>query len=158
MMEAYNYLIFFYQTSKMKEIFLHFSDIEFLRGENISEADSFVAVTDDQQLNLLAGILAKQLKVKHSIIHVTNPDYVKNMSDLGIGSIVSKNNVSVNAVIKSIRIDQKEHVIQLFSSLDMEAIELIAEKDSKASRLPVSNLNLPHGCILALVNFLTNFL
>ena len=73
-------------------------------------------------------------------------------SDLGIGSIVSKNNVSVNAVIKSIRIDQKEHVIQLFSSLDMEAIELIAEKDSKASRLPVSNLNLPHGCILALVN------
>ena len=128
------------------------TDIEFLRGENISEADSFVAVTDDQQLNLLAGILAKQLKVKHSIIHVTNPDYVKNMSDLGIGSIVSKNNVSVNAVIKSIRIDQKEHVIQLFSSLDMEAIELIAEKDSKASRLPVSNLNLPHGCILALVN------
>ena len=107
------------------------TDIEFLRGENISEADSFVAVTDDQQLNLLAGILAKQLKVKHSIIHVTNPDYVKNMSDLGIGSIVSKNNVSVNAVIKSIRIDQKEHVIQLFSSLDMEAIELIAEKDSK---------------------------
>ena len=59
---------------------------------------------------------------------------------------------SVNAVIKSIRIDQKEHVIQLFSSLNMEAIELIAEKDSKASRLPVSNLNLPHGCILALVN------
>ena len=34
----------------------------------------------------------------------------------------------------------------------MEAIELVAEKDSKSSRLPVSNLNLPHGCILALVN------
>ena len=33
-----------------------------------------------------------------------------------------------------------------------QKIELVAEKDSKASRLPVSNLNLPHGCILALVN------
>jgi len=128
------------------------TDVEFLKGENISEVDSFIAVTEDQQLNLLAGILSKQLKAKHSIIHVTNPDYVRNMSDLGIGSIVSKNAVSVNAVIKSIRIDQKEHVIQLFSSLDMEAIELIAEKDSKAARLPVSNLNLPHGCIVALVN------
>ena len=128
------------------------TDVEFLKGENISEVDSFIAVTEDQQLNLLAGILSKQLKAKHSIIHVTNPDYVSNMSDLGIGSIVSKNTVSVNAVIKSIRIDQKEHVIQLFSSLDMEAIELIAEKDSKAARLPVSNLNLPHGCIVALVN------
>jgi len=128
------------------------TDIEFLKGENISEVDSFIAVTEDQQLNLLAGILSKQLKAKHSIIHVTNPDYVRNMSDLGIGSIVSKNTVSVNAVIKSIRIDQKEHVIQLFSSLDMEAIELVAEKDSKAARLPVSNLNLPHGCIVALVN------
>jgi len=128
------------------------TDVEFLKGENISEVDSFIAVTEDQQLNLLAGILSKQLKAKHSIIHVTNPDYVRNMSDLGIGSIVSKNTVSVNAVIKSIRIDQKEHVIQLFSSLDMEAIELIAEKDSKAARLPVSNLNLPHGCIVALVN------
>jgi len=128
------------------------TDVEFLKGENISEVDSFIAVTEDQQLNLLAGILSKQLKAKHSIIHVTNPDYVRNMSDLGIGSIVSKNTVSVNAVIKSIRIDQKEHVIQLFSSLDMEAIELVAEKDSKAARLPVSNLNLPHGCIVALVN------
>lgn len=128
------------------------TDVEFLKGENISEVDSFIAVTEDQQLNLLAGILSKQLKAKHSIIHVTNPDYVRNMSDLGIGSIVSKNTVSVNAVIKSIRIDQKEHVIQLFSSLDMEAIELIAEKDSKAARLPVSNLNLPYGCIVALVN------
>jgi len=128
------------------------TDVEFLKGENISEVDSFIAVTENQQLNLLAGILSKQLKAKHSIIHVTNPDYVRNMSDLGIGSIVSKNTVSVNAVIKSIRIDQKEHVIQLFSSLDMEAIELVAEKDSKAARLPVSNLNLPHGCIVALVN------
>ncbi len=128
------------------------TDVEFLKGENISEVDSFIAVTEDQQLNLLAGILSKQLKAKHSIIHVTNPDYVRNMSDLGIGSIVSKNTVSVNAVIKSIRIDQKEHVIQLFSSLDMEAIELVAEKDSKAARLPVSNLNLPHGCLVALVN------
>ena len=128
------------------------TDVEFLKGENISEVDSFVAVTEDQQLNLLAGILAKQLKVKHSIIHVANPDYVKSMSDLGIGSIVSKNTVSVNAVIKSIRLDQKEHVIQLFSSLDMEAIELVAEKDSKAARVPVSNLNLPHGSIIGLVN------
>ena len=128
------------------------TDVEFLKGENISEVDSFVAVTEDQQLNLLAGILAKQLKVKHSIIHVTNPDYDKSMSDLGIGSIVSKNTVSVNAVIKSIRLDQKEHVIQLFSSLDMEAIELVAEKDSKAARVPVSNLNLPHGSIIGLVN------
>ncbi len=128
------------------------TDVEFLKGENISDVDSFVAVTEDQQLNLLAGILSKQLKAKHSIIHVTNPDYVRNMSDLGIGSIVSKNTVSVNAVIKSIRIDQKEHVIQLFSSLDMEAIELVAEKESKAARLPLSNLNLPHGCIIALVN------
>ena len=128
------------------------TDVEFLKGENISEVDSFIAVTEDQQLNLLAGILSKQLKAKHSIIHVTNPDYVRNMSDLGIGSIVSKNTVSVNAVIKSIRIDQKEHVIQLFSSLDMEAIELVAEKDSKAARLPVSNLNLSHGCLVALVN------
>src|SRR6056300_302917 len=128
------------------------TDVEFLKGEIISEVDSFIAVTEDQQLNLLAGILSKQLKAKHSIIHVTNPDYVRNMSDLGIGSIVSKNTVSVNAVIKSIRIDQKEHVIQLFSSLDMEAIELVAEKDSKAARLPVSNLNLSHGCIVALVN------
>ena len=40
------------------------TDVEFLKGENINEVDSFIAVTEDQQLNLLAGILAKQLRVK----------------------------------------------------------------------------------------------
>ena len=128
------------------------TDVEFLKGENINEVDSFIAVTEDQQLNLLAGILAKQLKVKQSIIHVTNPDYVKNMSDLGMGSIVSKNTVSVNSIIKAIRIDHKDNVIQLFSTLDMEAIEIEAEKNSKAVRLPLANLNMPHGSIVALVN------
>ena len=57
------------------------TDIEFLKGENISDVDSFVAVTEDQQLNLLAGILSKQLKDKQSIIHVTNQDNVRIMSD-----------------------------------------------------------------------------
>ena len=39
-----------------------------------------------------------------------------------------------------------------FSTLDMEAIEIEAEKNSKAVRLPLANLNMPHGSIVALVN------
>jgi len=74
------------------------------------------------------------------------------MSDLGMGSIVSKNTVSVNSIVKAIRIDHKDNVIQMFSTLKMEAIEVEAEKNSKATRLPISNLNLPHGSIVALVN------
>ena len=34
------------------------------------------------------------------------------MSDLGMGSIVSKNTVSVNSIVKAIRIDHKDNVIQ----------------------------------------------
>ena len=128
------------------------TDVEFLKNENISEVDSFIAVTEDEQLNLLAGILAKQLKVKQSVIHVSNPDYVKSMSDLGLGAIVSKNTSSVNSIVKAIRIDQKDNVIQIFSRLGMEAIELEVENNSKAARVPVANLNLPHGSLIALVN------
>jgi trk system potassium uptake protein TrkA len=109
------------------------TDVEFLKNENIGDVDSFISVTEDQQLNLLAGILAKQLKVKQSIIHVTNPDYVKSMSGLGIGSIVSKNTSSVNSIIKAIRIDHKDNVIQIFSGLGMEAIELEVEQNSKGA-------------------------
>jgi trk system potassium uptake protein TrkA len=128
------------------------TDVEFLKNENIGDIDSFISVTEDQQLNLLAGILAKQLKVKQSIIHVTNPDYVKSMSGLGIGSIVSKNTSSVNSIIKAIRIDHKDNVIQIFSGLGMEAIELEVERNSKGARVPIANLNLPHGSLIALVN------
>ena len=128
------------------------TDVEFLKNENISDVDSFVSVTEDQQLNLLAGILAKQLKVKQSIIHVANPDYVKSMSGIGIGSIVSKNTSSVNSIVKAIRIDQKDNVIQIFSRLGMEAIELEVERNSKGARVPIANLNLPHGSLIALVN------
>ncbi len=128
------------------------TDVEFLKNENIGEVDSFIAVTEDEQLNLLAGILAKQLKVKQSVIHVSNPDYVKSMADLGLGAIVSKNTSSVNSIVKAIRIDQKDNVIQIFSRLGMEAIELEVENNSKAARVPVANLNLPHGSLIALVN------
>jgi len=90
--------------------------------------------------------------VKQSIIHVANPDYVKSMSGIGIGSIVSKNTSSVNSIVKAIRIDQKDNVIQIFSRLGMEAIELEVERNSKGARVPIANLNLPHGSLIALVN------
>ena len=37
------------------------TDIEFLKSENIQDIDSFIAVTENEKTNLVAGLLAKHL-------------------------------------------------------------------------------------------------
>ena len=42
----------------------------FLKSENIQDVDSFIAVTENEKTNLIAGMLAKHLGAKQSIIHL----------------------------------------------------------------------------------------
>ena len=62
-----------------------------LKAENIGEADSFIAATENEQTNLLSGMLARHLGVKQVIIHVSTTEYMPIVNEIGFGAVISKN-------------------------------------------------------------------
>ncbi len=126
------------------------TDIDFLISENIDEMDSFIAVTADEKTNLLTGLLAKHLGARHVIVHLNTTSYLPIARRIGIDSTVSKNLATVEAILRVIKSSSRREVTS-FEDMDLEAIEIVTEQGSPATRRPIKDLKFPRGLILGAI-------
>lgn len=127
------------------------TDIEFLRSENIEDVDSFIAVTQNEQTNLLSALLAKHLGVRQSLVHVSTTEYIPIMKVIGLDSVVSKNMSTVKEILEYIKSDEKI-IVTDFEDVDVEAIEFSPEAGSKVTRNVLSEIRFPSDCVVGAVN------
>tara|TARA_B110000014_G_scaffold261544_1_gene253477 strand:+ start:150 stop:1502 length:1353 start_codon:yes stop_codon:yes gene_type:complete len=128
------------------------TDIEFLKSENIQDVDSFIAVTENEKTNLIAGLLAKHLGAKQSIIHVSNTEYIPTIKEIGAGAVISKNLSTVNSILRELHTDLTEIPVLTFDEIDVDVIEFQPEPNSPITQRPLKELNLPQDCIVGMIN------
>jgi trk system potassium uptake protein TrkA len=126
------------------------TDIDFLISENIDEIDSFVAVTEDEQTNLLTGLLAKHLGARHVVVHLNTASYLPIARRIGIDTVVSKNSATVEAIMRVIKSTRGLEVSR-FEDVDLEAVELVADEDSRVTKQLVKDIRFPAGLILGAI-------
>ena len=105
-------------------------DVDFLESENIEDIDCFIAVSENEQTNLLSSMIVKDFRVKQIIMHITTTNYYKVIKKMDIGIVISKNISAVNEILKYIRTEQENVKISRYEDLDVEAVELIVTEDS----------------------------
>ena len=128
------------------------TDIEFLKSENIQDIDSFIAVTENEKTNLVAGLLAKHLGAKQSIIHLSTTEYITSIQEIAVGAVISKNLSTVNAILREIHTDLSEKPVMTFDELDVDVIELQPEQGSPVTQRPIRELNFPEDAIIGMIN------
>ena len=118
---------------KLKDILVLTEDgtnIEFLESENVGELDCFIAATEDEQTNIVSGLLAKHLGVKQVIVHISTTDYLQAVRHIGFDAVLSKNIAAVNEVIRFMKSDMVKSISR-FEDLDTDCIEIKVKDDSK---------------------------
>ena len=65
------------------------TDMDILAAENLKDMDAVVAVTDDQETNILVSLLSKRQGVRKAITKVDRMSYLNLMSTIGINRVVS---------------------------------------------------------------------
>ena len=128
------------------------TDIEFLKSENIQNVDSFICVTENEKTNLIAGLLAKHLGAKQSIIHVSTTEYIQTIQEIGAGAVVSKNLSTVNAILRELHTDITEIPVVTFDEIEVDVIEFQPEPNSPVTQRPLKELNFPKDCIVGMIN------
>ena len=78
-------------------------DIDFLESENISSLDCFIALTENEQINIMSSLLMKHYGVKQVIVHINSTSYFKVVRRIGVDAVISKNTSAVNEVLKIIK-------------------------------------------------------
>lgn len=71
------------------------------------EADVFIAVTANDEVNLIACIIAKQLGARYTIARVRNPEYAEHLSDmrraLGISLMINPDRLAASEMARMIQ-------------------------------------------------------
>jgi trk system potassium uptake protein TrkA len=123
------------------------SDRDLLLEENIEETDVFCAVTNDDEANIMASMLAKSLGARKVITLINNPAYVDLIEDSNIDIVINPQQATLGSILTHIRQGDVVRVHSLRRGA-AEAIEAIAHGDKSSSKVigkRIEEIDLPRG-------------
>ncbi|QDU62267.1 Trk system potassium uptake protein TrkA [Planctomycetes bacterium Pan216] len=126
------------------------TDVSTLRNEGLEDADVFIAVTQDEQSNMLCSLLAKRYGVPRVIALVDRPEYLQLAPSLGIDACVSPRTATVSAMLKYVRRGEVVD-IEVLEQSEAEVIELELPKESPILGKPLKALGVPKSSIVGAV-------
>jgi len=121
--------------------------------ENIEETDVFIAVTNDDEANIMASMLAKRIGARKVITLISNPDYVDLIQGGEIDIAVSPQQATIGSLLTHIRKGDVVNVHSLRRGA-AEAIEAIAHGDHKSSKVVgkrLDEISLPSGATIGAI-------
>jgi len=124
------------------------SDQELLAEENIQDMDVAVTLTDDEETNILASLLAKRMGAKKSITRISKFSYFPLMKAIGIEQVVSPRLSAINTILQHIRRGKVLSAISIKGE-QAEVMEALALETSDIVDKPLSQIAFPKGALVA---------
>ena len=121
---------------------------ELLESERVADMDAFVALSYDEEANILSSLLAKRMGNPHVVSIVNNIDYISLVSDIGVDAVVNPRMVVVAKILQFIR---KGNIFSITSLSDIEAevVEVEAMETSDLVARPIKDIKWPSDAIIA---------
>jgi len=126
------------------------TDLSLLEEEGAGEADVVVCLTDDDKLNLLLALLAKDLGCKKTIVRVGRTEYIPLLEKVGIDVVVSPRLITAGAILSQVR-RGKFVSISLLQGAKAQAMEVIVSDETIIKDQKLKHANFPKDCIVGAV-------
>ncbi len=125
-------------------------DSEILKEANVQATETIVAVTNDDQVNVLASLLAKRHGCQRAVALINNASYGPLVVSLGVDVVVNPRAITVSTILQHIR---RGRIRQVHSVLDgaAEIIEGEALETSTLVGTPLNQIRLPAGIIVGAI-------
>ncbi|MGD8295138.1 MAG: Trk system potassium transporter TrkA [Desulfobacterales bacterium] len=124
------------------------SDQVLLAEENIQDIEVVVTLTNNEETNILASLLAKRMGAKKSIAKISKFSYFPLMKAIGIEKVVSTRLSAINTILRHIRRGKVLSDISLKGE-QAEIIEALALETSDIVDRPLKQISFPKGAIVA---------
>ena len=136
-----------------KTLVLHGSatDQDLLLEENIDKTDVFLALTNDDEVNIMASLLAKRLGVRSVMTLINNPVYANLMQGGVIDIAISPQQATTSVLLAHVRKGDTVSANSLRRGA-AEAMEIIVHGDHGSSKIvdrTIGEINAPSGVTIA---------
>jgi trk system potassium uptake protein TrkA len=122
------------------------TDQKFLEQENIGYMDMVVAVTWDEEMNILSCLLAKRLGAKKTIARVSKVPYIPLVQAIGIDHIVSPRLSAINSIFPYMRRGKVISTVNIRGKA-AEVLEVEALPTSAIVGTPIKDLRFPREAL-----------
>lgn len=125
-------------------------DLEILTEANIAATETVIAVSNDDEVNILASLLAKRYGAKRAITLINSASYSQLVGSLGIDTVVSPRAITVSTILQHVRRGRIRSVYSLAEGVG-EIIEAEAMETSGLVGRPLRDAPLPNGSVVGAV-------
>ncbi|MCB1938260.1 MAG: Trk system potassium transporter TrkA [Rhodocyclaceae bacterium] len=129
------------------------TDENLLENENIDEMDMFVALTNDEEDNIMSASLAKRMGARRTLALINRKSYVDLVQGGNIDIAISPAQTSIGSLLAHVRRGDVVAVHSLRRGA-AEALEIIAHGDEKSSKVvgrAIEDIRLPRGATIAAI-------
>jgi trk system potassium uptake protein TrkA len=124
------------------------SDQVLLAEENIQDIEVVITLTNNEETNILASLLAKRMGAKKSIAKISKFSYFPLMKAIGIEKVVSTRLSAIDTILRHIRRGKVLSAISIKGE-QAEIIEALALETSGIVDKPLKQISFPKGAIVA---------
>lgn len=130
---------------------------DILEEANISQAEIVISVSNDDEVNILSSLLAKNMGTKTSYTLLNNHSFVPLMANLGIDVTVNPRETTVSSILQHVRRGKirsshtiKEGIAEVIEAEVTESVELAGKK--------IDDLVLPKNALIGAIIRKGNYL
>lgn len=123
------------------------TDLDLLAQEGISEMDMFIALTNDDETNIVSSLLARHLRVPRTMTLVSRQEYMPIVKAIGLDVAVNTRIITSNTILKFIR---RGAILSLKTLRGIEADTIEFEVPGKCQLIGrrLKDIKFPPGVII----------
>ncbi|MBQ9702143.1 MAG: Trk system potassium transporter TrkA [Bacteroidales bacterium] len=122
-------------------------DSDFLLEEEIKGYQAVLAVTGNDEVNILTCVVAKKMGVPRVIAQVENLDYIRLAEEMGVDSVVNKKLITASRIFK-FTLSDKVRSVRYISGTDAEVLEYTAAPGSRITKDILKDIDFPANAII----------
>lgn len=126
------------------------TDLDLLMDEGVGDSDAVVCLTDDDKLNLLLALMAKDMGAQKTICRVGRTEYIPLMEKVGVDSVLSPRVITAGFILSQVR-RGKFVSVALLEGAKAQAMEIVVTPTSKAANRRLKEVKLPRECLIGAV-------
>ena len=119
-------------------------DMDLLNDEGYGNMEALIALTDNDQQNILACVAARRRGIRKTIAQVENLDYFDMANDLDIGTIINKKLIAASHIYRMLLKGDVDNV-KMLTIGNADVAEFVVKAGSKVTKKKVMDLHFPYG-------------
>ena len=119
-------------------------DVELLKDEGYNNLEAFIALTPNDEENILSCVAARRNGVRKTIAQVENLAYLDMAEALDVGTIINKKKVAASHIYRMLLKADVDNV-KMLTVADADVAEFIVKEGSKVTKQPIRDIGIPHN-------------